>query len=155
MKSKILKDMKRNIIILLCLLLAFACQKEINQSVENEKLIRQFFENFNKHDYAKMASMYVENAEFKDPSLGKGIIRQTRKQTIKKYQELNNVFPDIHDEIQNIYPSGNNQVIVEFISSGTALDKSKFELPICTIFTIENGMITKDFTYFDNFEEPK
>ena len=26
-------------------------------------------------------------------------------------------------------------------------------MPICTIFTIENGLITKDFTYFDNFEE--
>lgn len=147
--------MKRNITIFLFTLLAYACQSEKKQSVENEKLIRQFFENFNKHDYAKMAMMYVENAEFKDPSLGKGIVKQTREQTIKKYQELNNVFPNIHDEIQNVYTSGNHHVIVEFISSGTALDKSKFELPICTIFTIENGMITKDFTYFDNFEENK
>jgi ketosteroid isomerase-like protein len=145
--------MKKNIIILFCLLFVFACQKEKNQAVENEKLIRSFFENFNKHDFKKMAMMYVENAEFKDPGLGKGIVKQTREQTAKKYQELNNVFPDIHDEIQNIYPSGDKQIIVEFISSGTALDKSKFELPICTIFTIENGMITKDFTYFDNFEE--
>jgi ketosteroid isomerase-like protein len=147
--------MKKSIFTLFCTLSVLSCQKDNNQSVENERLIRQFFENFNKHDYTKMAMMYVENAEFKDPSLGKGIIKQTREQTIKKYQELNNVFPNIHDEIQNVYPSGNDQVIVEFISSGTALDKSKFELPICTIFTIENGMITKDFTYFDNFEENK
>lgn len=43
-------------------------------------------------------------------------------------------------------------ITVESISTGTAADGSKFELPICTIFTIENGKITKDFTYYDNFQ---
>jgi ketosteroid isomerase-like protein len=57
------------------------------------------------------------------------------------------------DEIIQVYPSDNNHIIVEFISSGTAPDGSKFELPICTIFTIENEKIVKDFTYYDNFEE--
>ncbi|WP_198412578.1 nuclear transport factor 2 family protein [Kaistella antarctica] len=51
-----------------------------------------------------------------------------------------------------IYPSGNQHIIVEFISRGTAPDNTKFELPICTIFTIENGLITKDFTYYDNLD---
>ncbi|WP_310556842.1 nuclear transport factor 2 family protein [Flavobacterium sp.] len=59
----------------------------------------------------------------------------------------------MNDKIIQIYPSGEHTVIVEFVSSGTAEDGSKFELPICTIFTIEKGKITKDFTYFDNFEE--
>jgi len=54
-----------------------------------------------------------------------------------------------------MYSSGDKHVIVEFISTGTAPDNSKFELPICTIFTIENKKITKDFTYYDNFEDPK
>jgi hypothetical protein len=40
------------------------------------------------------------------------------------------------------------------VSSGTAPDSSKLELPICTILTIENGKITQDFTYYDNFEDP-
>lgn len=52
-----------------------------------------------------------------------------------------------------VYPSSDQHIVVEFVSSGTAPDNSKFELPICTIFTIENGKITKDFSYFDNFEE--
>jgi ketosteroid isomerase-like protein len=97
--------------------------------------------------------MYTETADFKDPSLGKGIVKQTRKQTESKYAELNKIFPDLHDKIIQIYPSGENHIIVEFVSTGTAPDNSKFELPICTVFTIENGLITKDFTYFDNFEE--
>lgn len=120
---------------------------------ENKKIVEQYFEYFNQHEWEKMANMYSETAEFKDPSLGKGILQQTRQQIIEKYSELNKIFPDLNDEVVQIYPSGDKYMIVEFISSGTAPDNSKFELPICAIFTIENGLITKDFSYFDNFEE--
>jgi ketosteroid isomerase-like protein len=128
-------------------------EKNVSKS-ENEKLIKQYFEYFNKHDWKKMSEMYVPVSDFKDPSLGQGIVKQSRKQILEKYSALNELFPDLKDEIISIYPSGDKNVIVEFISSGTAPDGSKFQLPICTIFTIENGKITKDFTYYDNFEEP-
>jgi hypothetical protein len=127
--------------------------KKTMETTTNEKLIEQYFIHFNNHEWIKMANMYVENAEFKDPTLGLGIVKQTRQQIIDKYAELNTVFPDLNDKIIQIYPSGEKHVIVEFVSSGTAPDNSKFELPICTIFTIENGLITKDFTYFNNFKE--
>ena len=119
----------------------------------NEALIKQYFNHFNKHDWQKLANMYAETADFKDPTLGKGIVPQTRAQTIQKYSELNKVFPDLKDSIVTMYASGDKHIVVEFVSSGTAPDNSKFELPICTIFTIDGGLITKDFTYFDNFEE--
>lgn len=122
-------------------------------TTKNEKLVKQYFEYFNKHDWKKMSKMYVETADFKDPSLGQGIVKQTRKQIEDKYTELNQVFPYLQDKVIQIYPSGEKHIIVEFISTGTAPDNSKFELPICTIFTIENGLITKDFSYFDNFDE--
>lgn len=32
---------------------------------------------------------------------------------------------------------------------------SKFKRPVCTIFTIEKGKITKNFTCFDNFDDSK
>ena len=122
-------------------------------TTENEKLVKQYFEHFNNHDWTKMANMYTETAEFKDPTLGQGIVKQTRQQIIEKYTALSDMFPDVKDQVVQTYPSGDNHIIVEFISSGTAPDNSTFELPICTIFTIENGLITKDFSYFDNFEE--
>lgn len=122
-------------------------------SSANEKLVKEYFEHFNNHKWFEMANMYAANAKFKDPSLGTGILKQTRKQIIDKYSELHTIFPDLKDKIVQIYPSGEKHIIVEFVSSGTAADNSKFELPICTIFTIENGLITKDFSYFDNFEE--
>jgi ketosteroid isomerase-like protein len=142
--------------LLLILILFISCNESKTKKMEttsNEKLIEQYFEHFNNHDWAKMADLYIENAAFKDPSLGVGILTQTKKQIVDKYAKLHSVFPDLHDKIIQIYPSGENHIIVEFVSSGTAPDDSKFELPICTIFTIENGLITKDFTYFDNFEE--
>ena len=122
---------------------------------DNEKLVKQYFEHFNNHDFAKMANMYAETTDFKDPSLGQGIVKQTRQQTIDKYTELTKIFPDLHDQVIQTYPSGDKNIIVEFVSSGTGPDKVKFELAICTILTIENGLITKDFTYFDNFDEEK
>ncbi len=133
-----------------------ACNdKKTKPMADHEKFIRQYFEYFNKHDFTKMANMYAEISDFKDPSLGQGIVKQTRQQTINKYNELVKIFPDLHDKVVAVYPSREKNIIVEFISSGTGPDKAKFELPICTIFTIENGLITKDFTYFDNFEEGK
>ena len=122
-------------------------------NTKNQDLVQQYFEHFNNHDWKKMANLYIEKAKFKDPSFGIDIVTQTRQQTIQKYTELQEVFPDLHDEVIQIYPSGEQHVIVEFMSTGTAPDGTAFALPVCTIFTIENEQITQDFTYYDNFEE--
>ncbi|ULQ53416.1 nuclear transport factor 2 family protein [Flavihumibacter fluvii] len=127
--------------------------QSLQQPYEQEKFIRQYFELFNQHNWEKLSAMYADTAEFKDPSLGQGIVLQNREEFIKKYAALSQAFPDVKDSVVNIYPSGSNHVVVEFISTGTAPDHSRFELPICTVFTIEKGMITKDFTYYDNFDQ--
>ena len=132
-----------------------ACKNQSTQKhVVHEQLVLQYFEYFNHHDWEKMANMYADTAYFKDPSLGVGIVKQSRKQTLEKYTELHKVFPDLHDQIIQTYPAGDNHFVVEFISTGTGPDHMKFELPICTIFTFKDGRIIKDFTYYDNFENP-
>jgi len=146
----------RTIFIILILSLTISCTEKTNsteQADKNQKIVEQYFEHFNKHKWQEIAEMYIETAEFKDPTLGDGIVKMTRAEIIAKYSGLNGIFTDIHDKVIKTYPSGENNIIVEFVSSGTAPDNSKFELPICTIFTIEGGKITKDFSYFDNFEE--
>ena len=97
-----------------------------------------------------MANLYSEKAEFKEPASGMVAHQKSKDMIIKEYSELQNQFPDVQDSVVAVYPSGDKNVIVEFVSKGTLPDQSKFELPICTIFTIENGKITKDYTYFDN-----
>ncbi|WP_394991148.1 nuclear transport factor 2 family protein [Emticicia sp.] len=150
--------MKKLLTLFFTILSLIACNNTKEKTIEtsdNEKIVKLYFEHFNNHDWTKMANMYAEISEFKDPSLGQGIVKQTRQQIIDKYSELNKVFPDLHDQVIQTYPSGNKHIIVEFVSSGTGPDKAKFELAICTILTIEKGVITKDFTYFDNFDEEK
>jgi len=141
--------------IILCSMFISCNNSNDKIQAENEKLIENYFKLFNEHKWKELSEIYVENAEFKDPSFGNGIVKQSKAEFVKKYTELNQVFPDLKDKVIQVYPSGEKNIIVEFVSTGTAPDQSKFELPISTIFTIENGKITKDFTYYDNFEESK
>jgi ketosteroid isomerase-like protein len=145
--------MKIHILYALLAMVFTSCQVPQRTTDHNKKLVLQYFEYFNKHDWVEMAGMYTETAEFKDPSLGYGIVKQSRAQISHKYAELHRIFPDLNDRIINIYPSGEQDIIVEFISTGTAEDRSIFSLPVCTIFHIENDKITKDYTYYDNFKE--
>ncbi|SHK66595.1 nuclear transport factor 2 family protein [Chryseobacterium polytrichastri] len=148
-----MKTIKKLFPIFFISFLLLSCNTVSEKNIsENEKLITNYFELFNKHQWENLSNLYIDNAEFKDPSLGTGIVKQTKKDFVKKYSELNQLFPDLKDKIIQIYPSGENNIIVEFISTGSGPGNSKFELPICTIFTIENGKITKDFTYYDNIE---
>jgi ketosteroid isomerase-like protein len=161
----ILQSKKTNLmkyIAFILLLSLTACNNQLieetkvpEENAENKStaIALQLFEYFNQHDWKKMANLYADSALFKDPSLGTKAVVQSHSQTIEKYTALQQLFPDIHDEVIAVYPSGEKQVIVEFISTGTAPDSSKFELPVCTVFTIENGIIVKDFTYYDNVEE--
>lgn len=148
--------MMRTLTLLFAVVLA-ACQpnppKHAGGDMNPTEFVRTYFDTFNQHDWQKLASIYSPTAEFKDPSLGPGIVKQSRDQFVKKYSELSDTFSDVKDTVVSVYPSGDKHIIVEFVSSGTAPDGTKFELPICTIFEIENGLITKDYTYYDNFEE--
>jgi limonene-1,2-epoxide hydrolase len=120
---------------------------------KKEKIVKQYFEYYNNHQWNELATLYSPIADFKDPSFGPEMTIQTRRQTINKYNKLNTLFADLHSEIVKIYPSDEQHIIVELVSTGTAADSTKFKLPICKIFTIDKGKITQDFTYFDNFDD--
>lgn len=152
--------MKNFIAIAITVVTLAACQSKetehqvpVSHNAANETLVKQYFDHFNGHDWEKMAAMYTDSAEFKDPSLGQGIVKQSHQDIIKKYGELQQMIPDVRDSVIATYPSGDNHIVVEFISKGTAPDKTTFELPICTVFNIEHGKISKYFTYYDNFNE--
>jgi ketosteroid isomerase-like protein len=116
---------------------------------ENIKLVRSMFDAFNKHDWQSMAAYYSDSALFLDPSLGTTYVRQNHEQMEKKYKAMEDYFPNIHDSIAGIYPSGAN-VMVEFVSTGTAVDGTTFRLPISCVLTIENTQIVRDATYYNN-----
>lgn len=119
----------------------------------NSDLVKKYFEYFNEHKWQEMSGLYSEEAIFKDPSLGIHPLPMSREEIRKKYAEMAEVFPDLRDDILEIHHSGTDKVVVEFVSRGTAPDGTTFELPICTVFTIEEGKITRDHSYYDNFED--
>jgi steroid delta-isomerase-like uncharacterized protein len=119
------------------------------QATSHQSLISTYFKYFNNHNWQAMANMYTDSAVMRDPAYGINTVILTKADIVKKYQELNTLIQDVHDDVKKIYESGNN-VIVEFESKGTGPDGKAFTLPICTIFEIENGKISKDFTYYDN-----
>jgi ketosteroid isomerase-like protein len=134
---------------LLLALLMVGCAAH-NDGQDNAAKARQMFEAFNRHDWNAMAAFYAEPAMFLDPSFGTEYVQQTRKQTAEKYSSMQQMFPDLHDEIAGVYPSG-DKVTVEFVSTGTAPDSSTFRLPIITVLTFDNnGLIVRDATYYDN-----
>ena len=150
MKTKLLLLVFISLFPTICATKTFATN---NLKEKNLAIAKKVFDYFNQHDWTKMAGLYSDPAEFLDPAFGQKAVTQTRQQTIKKYTEMEAVSKDIHDEVVQIYASSEKNVTVEFVSSGTAPDGIKWSLPICTIFTIENGLITKDHTYYDNPSE--
>lgn len=129
------------------LLILAACSSRSIQD-ENASAARKLFEAFNKHDWLTMTSLYAEDAQFLDPSFGKEFVTKSRSETMAKYSEMEKVFSDIHDEVTGLYPY-ENIVTVEFTSTGTAPDRTKFSLPIVSILTFKGGLIVKDATYYD------
>ena len=129
--------------------MTFPMKRIPNVISKNIALVESVFQFFNAHDWTQMAGLYSDPAKFKDPEFGTEMVLKSTDEIINKYQEMNDRFPDIHDEIVAIYPSGEKHVIVEFISSGTASNGLKWQLPLVTIFTISNNLIVKEFTYYD------
>ena len=131
--------------ILCCVFVACSSQTTNNKNVETAHAM---FDAFNRHDWNAMTNYYSESASFLDPSFGHEYITKSRQETAAKYAEMQKMFPDIHDELVGVYPSG-DKVIVEFVSTGSISDSVKFSLPIVTVLTFENGLIIKDATYYD------
>jgi ketosteroid isomerase-like protein len=125
------------------------CRERPKVSLEtNKETALAMFDAFNKHDWQKMAKYYAEDAEFLDPSLGKTYVKQSHAEIIGKYQGMQQMFPDITDDVTGLYVDGNS-VIVQFTSHGTVSGGSSFSLPIITVLTFSNGLIVRDATYYD------
>jgi steroid delta-isomerase-like uncharacterized protein len=130
------------------MLLLAACTSPLKEENNNTEVAEKLFEAFNRHDWKAMTDLYAEQAQFLDPSFGTELVTKSRSETITKYEEMQTMFPDLHDAVKNIYPSGQT-VVVEFISTGRATDGTTFSLPIVSVLTIRDGLIIKDATYYD------
>ncbi|MFN3529339.1 MAG: nuclear transport factor 2 family protein [Bacteroidia bacterium] len=147
----------KTIYLLMVILLGIAgCKTDAMQELRNKQdanvqLIQAMFAEFNRHQWEAMAEYYAEESHVKSPETGMQEQQISRDELIAIYRQLEADVPDIKDEVVNIYPAGERHIIAEFISTGTGADGMSFALPICAIFTINGGLITSDFTYYDNY----
>lgn len=128
-----------------------ACEQHDNRTdtnTQNELKARSLFDAFNQHSWDKMAACYADTARFLDPSFGQRYVKKTHKETAAKYSQMQQLFPDIHDELKSVTASG-DKVFIEFVSSGSAKGH-KWTLPICTVLTFKSGLVISDATYYDN-----
>jgi ketosteroid isomerase-like protein len=130
------------------MLLLAACASPLKQENKNTEIAQKLFEAFNRHGWKAMTDLYAEQAQFLDPAFGTELVIKSRSETITKYEEMQTMFPDLHDAVKNIYPSGET-VVVEFVSTGKAADGTTFSLPIVSVLTIRDRLIIKDATYYD------
>ena len=126
------------------MLIALAGCSPSKRLEDPEQLCIEIFEAFNAHEWEKMATYYADSVEHESPDGRFG----TKAELLAHYKGLHRAFPDIHDEIKNIYPSGSS-VVIEFVARGTSADGSKLELPILGILTFKNGKVVRDVTYYD------
>lgn len=139
--------MKRCVTFIAGSLLVIGCASSDLQD-KNVTATKKLFDAFNRHDWNEMASAYAEPASFLDPSFGNEYVSKTRSETAGKYADMEKLFPDIHDEVVGMYPSG-DVVTVEFIATGKMNDSVSFRLPIVSVLTFKDGVIVKDATYYD------
>lgn len=134
-------------------LLVWACVACTSSPSTQEEIstrhVQSMFDAFNRHDWKAMAEHYADSALFLDPAFGNEFVLQSRNEMINKYTEMQDLFPDIHDEVVSVVAQG-DKVSVEFISTGSSGDSISFKLPISCVLTLHNSLIVKDATYYNN-----
>src|SRR6187402_1612797 len=105
--------------VLLIFLAFISCQTQTSNPDDNARATAvAMFDAFNRHDWPKMASYYAEDAEFLDPSFGKDFVKQPHQEIAEKYAGMQQMFPDIKDDITAVHAAGET-VVVQFTSHGT------------------------------------
>ncbi|MCW3465511.1 nuclear transport factor 2 family protein [Chitinophaga nivalis] len=142
----------RNYLCLLSMLVFAGCVQpggKISLANANVHVVKELYEAFNAHDWTKAADCYADTAIFLAPGGSTDTLLQTRQQTIAGYQALQKTFPDIRHEVKEVYGE-RNHIIVEFIAEATGSDGSKWQRPMCSVFTVKEGKIKCDHTYSGN-----
>lgn len=125
--------------------------KEKDNAAANVTIVRQMFDAFNAHDWAKMANFYTNPYKALDPAFGLKHVEKTHEDMLKHYGSLQEWSPNVKDSLILVEPIGKNKVLVQFVSKGNMAENNMaWELPICSILTVENGKVATDETYYDS-----
>jgi steroid delta-isomerase-like uncharacterized protein len=125
---------------------------------ENLKIAREFYEGFNKRNFANVQKFVDDNAQFQViPFNTKFSGKEGYMQVV---QGWTTAFSDGQCDITNI-AAGDDWAVVEFtgrgVQDGTLMSPEgsimptgkKVDIPFCDVFKIKNGKIVSHNSYFD------
>ena len=115
-----------------------------------QDIIQQLFLAFNRHDLDAMARLYARDAVLDSPDFCSA--RSGPEGVRKTYADLFRTFPDIIDQVAVSIGNG-DRVAVQFVAHSQGFEPTG-ELRLATFFTIRNGLIVRDETYFDAHGQP-
>jgi hypothetical protein len=111
------------------------------------EVVRGKFTAFNQHDVGAIEAIYARGATLNSPDysdlVGNTAIADT-------YRRLFDSIPDAKDNIQ-VLESVGKHVYVQFVLSGhwNGIQDKPIGVRIMAVYTIENGRIIEDATYYD------
>jgi len=119
--------------------------------MNNQKLVEESFDCFNKHEWEKIPDLCTDVAKIGDPSIAKLLVKQGKEKIMERHLKLGFIYPNFKNDIVHIYNLGDPHTIIKVLSPGIAIYGSKFILPFCVTYTTKRGKITKKKHY--NVEE--
>jgi ketosteroid isomerase-like protein len=112
--------------------------------------VQRLFSAFNRHDLDMMARLYASDAIIESPDFCSA--RHGPEGVRKTYAELFRAFPDIVDQVTGYLVSG-ERIAVQFVAHSQRFEPAQ-GLRLATFFTIRDGLIVRDETYFDTRGQP-
>jgi ketosteroid isomerase-like protein len=127
------------------------CAVNINGDIPSgsaKAVVEARFAAFKERDVNAIAALYAPNAITTSPGF---CADRTGRDAVKTtYSDLFRVYANIQDEVTSMVVDGNH-VAVQFIAHARKPDGSAlFDVRIANFLTVENGLITRDDTYFDS-----
>ncbi|MGE5847612.1 MAG: ester cyclase [Ignavibacteria bacterium] len=125
---------------------------------DNFKILRDYYDMFNKKDFNRGKNLVDDNAEFQVIPFNMKL--SGKEGYLQVVQGWTNAFPDGLCDITNII-AGEDGAVVEFIGRGTQTGKlvspegeimptgKHVDVPFCDVIRIKNGKITSLNSYFD------
>ncbi len=126
---------------------ADASEETTGTTAPEQAPVDAYFAAFNRHDVDAVIAFYSADATMLDPTYdepvkGKDAIRQHVADRFA-------VVPDVHDEVVSTVVQPGFAAI-ELVATGTAVGApGPFTLPLASFFTIDDGKIVRDATYYD------
>jgi len=129
---------------------------------ENLRLMDEYLETFNAHDWEHLMELFSESAVWyypgsKEPIRGRDAMRESQAGIVKRY-------PDIREEKKRAFGQG-DWVCIEYAITGTNKGPLKrpdgktipptnkrIRIPFCSVYKFKDGKITECCTYYDRLE---